>query len=155
METGQLWKYLTTYGAYRCPEDPGPWGATSVRNLTDYNMNGSASGFGRSIGVSLNILQFHPDDILYYEVPNDPSKNGANDVTNFPSEGVAAKHKRGTVVAHMDGHADVMSGEDYNNFCQAVRNSKFTAPNILWCDPTQPDGGRGSGSFPNPIPISY
>ena len=157
VETGQLWKYLNNHNIYRCPEDTGPWKALTVNNFTSYNMNGAASAFDINKSVGLTILQFHPDDVLYYEIPADPSKNGGNDVTNSMSEGVSARHKHGTVLAHMDGHADVISGEEFNNYCQAksVPSTKYSPPNMLWCDPTQPDGGRGSGVFQNPIPISY
>jgi len=156
-QQGQIWKYLLSYGAYHCAEDPGPWTASSVGNITDYNMNGAASDYGGSPGVGLNMVQFHPNDVLFFEVPvNNASFNGANDVTNFPSEGVAARHKGGTVLAHMDGHADVISGKDFNNYCQAQKGTVFAAPNMLWCDPVRADGGRGTTSVPSPtIPISY
>ena len=154
VENGQIWKYVLSYISYHCPEDPGPYPPNHVAIITDYNMNGAASDYGNPSGLGLAMLQFHPDDVLFFEVPW--KFNGANDVTNFPTEGVAIRHKRGTVISHMDGHADVLSAEEFNNYCQAKKDTRYTAPNILWCDPVLTDGGKSvAGGFPNPIPIAY
>src|SRR3989440_401049 len=93
---GQLWPYLGVFGVYHCPEDNGPWKAGSVNNLTSYCMNGAMSGYAANNNVGISIIKFHPDDVVYWEIPMSlTSLNGANDATNYPSEGVSARHKHG------------------------------------------------------------
>ena len=145
VRTGQLWPYMGHYGLYHCPQDAGPWRNGSVNNLTSYCLNGAASGFAVNNYLGLRIVKFHPDDVLYWEFTIN-NTNGANDATNYPSEGITVRHKHGTTLGHVDGHADVMSGEDFNKLCQ-------TGPTVLWCDPTARDGGRSKASVANPIPI--
>jgi prepilin-type N-terminal cleavage/methylation domain-containing protein len=147
VEKGQLWKYLNNYAIYHCPQDIGPWPAGSINNLISYVINGAASGYGDNNLKGLSILSFKPNDVLFWEICSyNPSANGANDVTNFPSEGVMARHKKGTTLGHIDGHVDVMSAEDFNTLCQR------DFPNMLYCSPLAPDGGHsGATNYPNPI----
>lgn len=139
VKLGQLWPYLNAMGVYHCPSDLGPWANGAVNNLSNYCMNGAASAFKDNGNVGLKITQFHPDDVLYWEFPaSKDSTNGANDSTNYPHESIATRHNHGTTVGHMDGHADVISGVDYNKLCHQ-------GPSILWCDPTVKDGGLSKG----------
>ena len=152
LEKGQIWRYLKDRRVFRCPEDAGPWPAGSITAVLGYCMNGAASGFGSNNNEGLSILRFHPDDVLFFELPSTNSNfNGANDATNYPSEGVAARHKHGTVVGHLDGRVSVMMAAEFNNFCQAA------GPNILWCSPVDRDGGRAKGAgygMRNPVPFA-
>ncbi len=95
-------------------------------------MNGAMSGYNSNGNIGLKITKFHPDDVVYWEIPSTKSNtNGANDSTNFPHESVAIRHNRATTLSHIDGHADVMTGVDYNALCRK-------GPGVLWCDPTAP-----------------
>jgi prepilin-type N-terminal cleavage/methylation domain-containing protein len=145
---GQLWKYLRDYRCYRCPGDRGPWPPGHAENLTSYVMNGSASAFSQNGNESLSILRFKPDDVLFWEIPMTFGTAGTyNDGTNYPNEGITARHKGGTTVGHIDGHADVMPAEEFVKWCGY-------GPTVLWCDPTAKDGGwsKISGK-PNPVPV--
>lgn len=148
VKLGQIWPYLKATGVYHCPTDLGPWANHSVNNLSNYCMNGAASAFKDNGNVGLKITQFHPDDVLFWEFPaSRDSTNGANDSTNYPHESIATRHNHGTTLGHMDGHADVISGVDYNTLCHL-------GPSILWCDPTAKDGGKSKGgTIPTMIPI--
>ena len=148
VENGQLWKYLGVYPVYHCPQDLGPWPAGDVTNLSSFIMNGAASGYAQNNNMGLKLVNFHPDDVLFWEVPQTMGgANGANDGTNRPDEGVSDKHNHCTSIGYMDGHADLMTFTDFNNYCQF-------GPSPLWCDPTRAGtGGYGVLSTPpNPIP---
>jgi prepilin-type N-terminal cleavage/methylation domain-containing protein/prepilin-type processing-associated H-X9-DG protein len=148
VQGGQLWQYLHHEGIFRCPGDPGPWPATRVQNLTSYVLNGAASGFGSNGNVSLRLIRFNAGDALFWEIPMTVGVAGTNnDGTNYPSEGLTARHKGGTTVAHVDGHVDVMPAEEFVNLCAS-------GPSLLWCDPTATDGGWSKmSSKPNPVPV--
>ena len=147
VKTGQLWPYLQRTEAYRCAADKGPWLPGSIINLSSYCMNGAISGYGTST-TSYKIDQFAAKSAVYFETPmTNPNGNPANDATNYPPEGVSARHKHGTVVSYIDGSANVMSAEEFIAACQS-------GPSILWCDPSAKDGGRSKygGSLTN-VPI--
>jgi prepilin-type N-terminal cleavage/methylation domain-containing protein len=153
VEKGQLWKYLNTHAVYHCPQDIGPFPAGSINNLISYVLNGACSGYSDNGKKSFSILAFKPNDILFWEIPSyNPNANGANDVTNYPSEGVMARHKHGTTLSHIDGHVDVLSAEDFNALCQAEPTFGLSRPNMLYCNPMAADGGHGAAAnYPNPI----
>ena len=146
---GQIYKYLSNVTIYHCPQDPGPWPAGAVNNLISYVMNGAMCGYGNG-GLGLNILQYRADDIVFWEIPPyDPARNGGNDSTNFPSEGVIARHKRGTCLGHLDGHADILSAMEFGAMCQKPARSS------LYCSPLQTDGGQSMGTGYPPLRIDY
>ena len=137
VKDGQLYPYLNTTGVYHCPVEIGPFPVGNVTNLSNYSMNGAASGYGSNKFVGLKITHFHPDDVLFWELPGTKSgTNGDNDSTNFPTEGVALRHNHSTTVSHMDGHADLLTGARFIELCGQ-------GPSILWCSPIAADGGAG------------
>src|SRR5258706_6308560 len=139
VQGGQIWPFLKSMGIYHCPSDLGPWQAGAVNNLSNYCMNGAMSGFQGNNNLGLKITRFHPDDVVYWEFPSSKSStNGANDSTNYPHESIATRHNHGTTLSHIDGHADVMGGDEYNAICHK-------GPSMLWCDPTALDGGLSKG----------
>jgi prepilin-type N-terminal cleavage/methylation domain-containing protein len=148
VQKGQLWPYLKVTGVYHCPADTGPWPNGSVNNLSTYCMNGAASAYKDNRNVGLRYILFHPDDFLFWVFSSTHTNtNGANDSTNYPQEGVTIRHSHGTTLGHMDGHADVVTGEEFNNLCHK-------GPSMLWCDPTAKDGGMSKGgSIPPVIPM--
>jgi hypothetical protein len=102
-------------------------------------MNGAVSAFKDNGNLGLKITRFHPNDVVYWEFPSSKdSTNGANDSTNYPHESIAIRHNRATTLGHIDGHADLISGTEYNTMCHQ-------GPSPLWCDPTAPDGGMSKG----------
>jgi prepilin-type N-terminal cleavage/methylation domain-containing protein len=132
---GQLWPYLNTVGVYHCPTELGPFPVGNVTNLSNYCINGAVSGYGTNNYLGLKITKFHPDDVVFWEIPGTkPNTNGANDATNYPTEGLAIRHNRSTTVSHIDGHADMISAEVFVKLCAQ-------APSILWCSPLSSDGG--------------
>ena len=186
VERGQIWKYVNNYQAYRCPRDIGPWAGTSFNNLASFCLNGACTAYGGSVAVpagstnpsdfvGLSILRFKSEDVVFWELcPTAGGTNGAGDGTNYPSEGVTARHKRGTVISHMDGHVDLLPADDtsgradpmvqtrdFIGFCNP-NSAVNSVPNILYCDPTstdaagKPDGGLHKASgYAWPIKVQY
>jgi prepilin-type N-terminal cleavage/methylation domain-containing protein len=145
---GQLWRYLNSERIYRCAGDCGPWQPGGAQNLTSYVMNAAMSGYSTNDNASLSMLRFQPDDVVFWEIPMTIGTWGTNnDGTNYPCEGVTARHKRGTTLGHIDGHADVLPADDFIKLCNK-------GPSILWCDPTAMDGGFSKmANKPNPVPV--
>ena len=58
--------------------------------------------------------------------------------------------RRGVVstVGCIDGHAELVRDDDFNNWCQY-------GPNRLWCSPASKDGGASFFKAANPIPMFY
>ena len=132
---GQIWQFVNHVGVYHCPADAVQFAKGSVNNLSDYTMNGAISSYDENKFLGNKIVKYHPDDVVYWDIPGTRGDlNGANDSTNYPSEGVAIRHNRGTTVAHMDGHCDVLTGVRFIELCHK-------GPSILWCDPKAKDGG--------------
>lgn len=144
---GQIWQYVNTTGVYHCPSDDVTFRPGSVNFLSDIAINGAMSGYAENRWLGLKITKFHPDDVVFMEMPGVRDfLNGANDSTNFPTEGIAIRHNRGTTISHIDGHCDVMPGIRFNELCHK-------GPSVLWCDPTAKDGGMSKHSFPAVIPM--
>ena len=144
---GQLWPFINHTGVYHCPADEVVFPNGSVNHLSDFSMNGAMSGYSENNFAGFKIVKFHPDDVVFIELPGTRSEyNGANDSTNFPSEGIAIRHNRSTTLSHIDGHADVITGVRYNELCHK-------GPSILWCNPTSPVGGYSPGGVPAVIPM--
>lgn len=158
VETGQLWKYLNNRACFRCPLDTGPWQGSEI--MTSYVMNGAASSFSTNGNVGNSILSYRSNGILFWETPLSLGVKGGytfNDATNYPDEGITARHAHGTTVGHVDGHVEVMNGMEFNAYVQAGIGTTVGAdkppPNRLWCDPKSKDGGRGARTPANPIII--
>jgi prepilin-type processing-associated H-X9-DG protein len=129
--------------------DDTTWPTSTVLAITSYVMNGAFCDFG---STHMRITQFHPDDVVFYEIPGYGGGGvSVNDPSNWPPEGVAARHNNSTSVGYIDGHAEMMLDTEFNAECQ-------TGPSHLWCDPLRPQGGiktYNGGVIPNPIPTYY
>lgn len=143
VKEGQLFQYLNTTGVYHCPSDPGPFPQGVITNLSNYTLNGAASGYDENHFLGLKITKFHPDDVMFSELPSNGNGNGANDSTNYPTEGIGIRHNKSTTVSHIDGHADLITGVRWVELCRK-------GPSILWCNQSEADGGmyRGGGATP-------
>ena len=135
VEKGSLYPYVSDRRCFRCAADKGPWAVGSVNNLTSYNINGAVSGYGPNYWNSRHKLEsFNAKSCIFFEVPMLGAGNGSNDVTNFPTEGIAIRHSKGLVLGYIDGTANVVTREEYIRTCKI-------GPSYLWCNPTDADGG--------------
>lgn len=128
-ETGTLWPYLQSHDMYRCPMHVEPY--WRAEKITSYLMNGAVCGFGDQ-RFSYFAHQFRNDSILFWE----PSveTDSWNDGSSYPSEGMTERHAKGSTMGVIDGHAEYLSREVFNE-----EVTKY--PGRLWCNPGRSDGG--------------
>jgi prepilin-type N-terminal cleavage/methylation domain-containing protein/prepilin-type processing-associated H-X9-DG protein len=146
LQGGQLWPYLTSYGMYRCAQDFPPWPSGNIQQMTSYVMNGAVTSF--SSQPLHKITQFQGSNIIYWEIPSFTVGGVSNDGVNYPPEGITARHNGATTAGYVDGHADLLTVQQFTNLC-------LTGPSDLWCDPDAADGGISQwpyGPLPNPVP---
>lgn len=133
-ETGHLFEYLNRENEiYHCPEDDGPFDDISVpaRDLSSYQFNGAASGYGRlRIGETYTIEEFNGNCVIMWETDERRSGGVWNDGGNRPDEGISERHIDGAPVARMDGSAEEIN---YDEFYRLVNDRN--GPNELWCSP--------------------
>jgi prepilin-type N-terminal cleavage/methylation domain-containing protein len=96
-ESGALYKYLRNAKIFRCPFDPPPYDrpGQSVHPITSYGLNGSVNGYGRTGPVPFfKLTQFKSTDIIIWELDEywTGGANIYNDGSNFPPEGITARH---------------------------------------------------------------
>ncbi|HWE98040.1 MAG TPA: prepilin-type N-terminal cleavage/methylation domain-containing protein [Tepidisphaeraceae bacterium] len=135
MEGGVIYPYLKNHDVYHCPLwDPAV--SSGTRALTSYLMNGAVCGYGylgnaSNWGPSYKIVQFHPNDIMFWEADDSLANTDSwNDGSSYPSEvALTARHSKGAGVACMDGHVEWMSADDFN----VEKNNPGRSR--LWCNP--------------------
>ncbi len=139
-----LWPALQHTNVYRCPFDfkfaataPNASYWTRPQQLSSYGMNGAVCSFGNGgympAKKSHRLATFMPSDIIYWET-GDQNAFWFNDGSNFPSEGISARHVSGAVLAYMDSHAGFVKLTDYT--AMQLNPNK----NSLWCNPLTSNG---------------
>ncbi|MDB5303925.1 MAG: prepilin-type cleavage/methylation protein [Phycisphaerales bacterium] len=140
MEGGSVYPYLRNHDVYHCPLfDPAR--AVGTQSLTSYLMNGAVCGYGflgnpSNWAPSYKIVQFHPNDILFWEADESrASTDSWNDGSSYPYEvGLTTRHGKGAGVGCMDGHVEWMSAEEFGVEQNTAGRSR------LWCNPAIPNG---------------
>jgi prepilin-type N-terminal cleavage/methylation domain-containing protein len=97
LESGALYRYIRNPKVYRCPFDPEPYNrpGQTVHPITSYGLNGSVNGYGRTGPVPFfKLTQFKNTDIIVWELDEfwTGGANIFNDGSNFPPEGITARH---------------------------------------------------------------
>lgn len=140
MEGGVVYPYLNSHDVYHCPLFD-LVSAVGTQSITSYLMNGAVCGYGYlggpgNWGPSYKIVNFHPNDILFWEADESRlSTDSWNDGSSYPSEvGLTARHTRGAGVACRDGHVEWMSVEEFGVEQRSVVRSR------LWCNPGVANG---------------
>ncbi|HEV8379439.1 MAG TPA: type II secretion system protein [Tepidisphaeraceae bacterium] len=118
LATGGLYRYLRSPKIFRCPFDPPPYDRprATVHPITSYGFNGSVNGYGRSSPVPFfKLTQFQNTDILIWELDEfwSGGANIYNDGSNFPPEGITARHGGAKVAKDTNtvaGRANSISG---------------------------------------------
>ena len=146
VKQGTLWKYISVERIYHCPADQPPYaGLRNGRNsheLTSYLMNWAAGGFGNSQVnftqvPALRLSRMPSDGICFWE--GDETKNNNDmwsDGTNYPDNGLTARHGRGATVARFDGGTVWFTRDEF------IAKEKETVRNELWCSPLTPNGRK-------------
>jgi prepilin-type N-terminal cleavage/methylation domain-containing protein len=133
LKQGLLFQYLNKVEMFRCPEDTGPWQPGSSQQMTSFLMNGAVCCYETPGHYTTRITDFKPDAIIFWEVTPFDSGQG-NDGSSYPDEKQADRHKKGSAVACLDGHAEDIPLEEW----QKELNKPFK--NRLWCSPARTDG---------------
>jgi prepilin-type N-terminal cleavage/methylation domain-containing protein len=139
-----LWSTLVNSNVYRCPFDfkfPPRAGEAAwwsrPNQVSSYGMNGAVCSFGNAGFMPPNRSQrffaFQGSDVLFWET-GDQNAFWFNDGSNFPSEGISARHISGAVLGLMDGSVSFIKLTDYN----AMQANPLKNP--LWCNPRSANG---------------
>ena len=145
---GQLYPYLQSPAILLCPADVVNANYyLRQQYLTSYVMNGGVVQYGHSGGKTkkLNAPELRGTYILLWE--NDESKTQYgqwNDFSNYPDEGISARHGEGAMIATLGGSAFRMDLHDFVNMAGNAANPKGgynaadyntavpAGPNELW-----------------------
>ncbi len=134
-ETGLLWPSLGNRRLYLCPMDNTNSSLFRQRDqqLSSYAMNGAIIGFRRAEYPAAKLSAMRPDDVDLWET-DETEPQYFNDGSNFPSEGVSARHLNGAINAAFGGSVSyVRLGAWYVQVYDTNKNN-------LWCYPGSPDG---------------
>jgi prepilin-type N-terminal cleavage/methylation domain-containing protein len=150
LKDGELYPYLNDYHVYRCPadfqpneNDPGavPGRPDNSRMITSYCMNGSACWYGGTFDTgggyykTQTISKFKPNDILYWEADETKAGGWWWDGSNYPFEGLSARHILGGSVVSIDGHTEFVKQDYYYTLCDNT-----AGPTRLWNNPDSANG---------------
>jgi prepilin-type N-terminal cleavage/methylation domain-containing protein len=131
----QLYPYLQSPRMLRCPADAVGLDMYKRENvLTSYVFNGAVNGYPcpSVYAATYRLNRFKGDRILLWE--NDEKAGNWNDVSNYPTEGISARHGQGATVGLFGGSAERMSLKEFKAIAASA------GPNRLWCNP-----GTGNG----------
>ena len=130
---GSFWPYLHNVNLWRCPSDHGPWNCTASK-LSSYAMNGAVHAYGNNPSLhSWKISQFDGDDVMFWEGDSSTICNG-NDLSQYPTEKMTARHDKGGTTGCIDGHVAWLSCDDFNMLGASASRNR------LWCNPGRSDG---------------
>jgi prepilin-type N-terminal cleavage/methylation domain-containing protein len=139
-----LWKYLNTSNVYKCPFDyknnPKPPEQTwrlRPNQVSSYGMNGAVCAYGNAGFMpplrSYRVEAFSPGDYCYWETGGQ-NPFWFNDGSNFPNEGISARHVSGAVIGAFGGQIEFIKVATYNTL------QTNTVKNALWCNPRTANG---------------
>ena len=141
-ETGLLWPALRQPKLYLCPMDNPTEARFSKLNqvvqqrqqqLATYAMNGGVIGYMKMISVPVRLSSLSPRACAFWE-QDESDPQYFNDGSNYPAEGVSARHTQGAVYAAFDGSVGYIKLTEW--FGEIVDTNR----NRLWCYPDSPDG---------------
>jgi prepilin-type N-terminal cleavage/methylation domain-containing protein len=153
--TGSFYKYMKQERIYRCPFDSEPYiggfgGANTTHEITSYGMNGAINAFGmltNGFPTFYKLGKFKQTDIIFWELDEEYNRKtggGAdiyNDASNYPREGITARHgsksrgsSEGGIVSSIGGAVEWITINGYN-----VEANKSTRSR-LWCNPATATG---------------
>jgi prepilin-type N-terminal cleavage/methylation domain-containing protein len=145
---GQLGSYLRNEKTLMCPADNKVDAAFLQRfiYINSYVWNAVVNRWGNP-NRTYKLAQFKGDAILQWEA-DETQPTYFNDFTNFPDEGVSARHGKGATVACFGGSSERLStnvfyslaGGRVVNLVDGGKSWKklavSTLPNRLWCAPS-------------------
>ena len=147
LKNGQLYFYLGASPVYRCPQDASNWQTSQSQFLSSYIMSGCTCNF--VAGAVYKVTAFHPDDAIMWEIGTTTGV-GFNDPSNQPKETISAYHNKGTSVLFIDGHAQIITLDQWYDLVNRPRTS-------LWCVPESvaSDGGWSANGSPTTLQVPH
>jgi prepilin-type N-terminal cleavage/methylation domain-containing protein len=153
----QLFSYLQAEKVLRCPADAKLTQQFFQRGqyLTSYNWNGAVVGYpaaGVTTFRTFKLAQFKANAILQWET-DENSPSYFNDFSNYPDEGISARHGNGAVVGMFGGSSERLTVKEFTTMAGGVVPAgqrggsrwafaqppiQFPAVNRLWCSPSAP-----------------
>jgi prepilin-type N-terminal cleavage/methylation domain-containing protein len=146
---GQLHLYISAEKILMCPADkPDDRFMQRPIYITSYTWNGAPVGYP-SAGVPLphtfKLSRFKADMILEWET-DENRPDFFNDFSNFPDEGISARHGKGAVIGLFGGSSQRIRLVDFTQLAGGVAApgqrggnrwlfAKPPTPNQLWCSP--------------------
>jgi len=145
LKNGLLWPYLQDHRVYRCPSDrldpdTVPNRPNNTRMITSYISNGSLCAYGKRPKVGSSFLtyrsgDFKSTDVLFWEPDEHRTGGWWNDGSNFPWEGIAARHFDRATAVCVDGHVEWFQVPEWNDLANTAPR-----PNRLWNVPGSANG---------------
>jgi len=152
---GELYQYTKTEKIMMCPADkPTPQFKQRQIYTTSYVWNGAVVGYAAYTISSNNwpktfkSTRFKPDAVQQWEADENGSLLFWNDFSNYPDQGISARHGKGAVVGMFGGSAQRISVADFAMLAGCPngawdkagggsrwRFAKPSSPNQLWCNP--------------------
>src|SRR5262249_206614 len=129
-QTGLLWEYARSMGAYRCPLDrtnTTTW-KSRAQKLSTYLMNGAADEYAHIAPNSYKAPQFRPDSVIFWQAL-ETNPGDFNDGSSDPGEGITKLHSFGTTMGIVDGHIE------YIKTLRWYKESNNAGKNRFWCNP--------------------
>jgi prepilin-type N-terminal cleavage/methylation domain-containing protein len=139
-QKGLLWSALGNPKVYICPaDDPSSerYG-TRAQQLSSYAMNGAVVGYGELTNSVVKLAAMQPTDCAYWET-DETHPDYFNDGSNWPGEGVSARHSQGGIQAAFDASVS------YVRLDRWLEDQDYSGKNRLWCYPGRDDGGGPNG----------
>ena len=155
---GQLYSYLQSEKAIRCPADMKMSLQFLQRGqyLTSYSWNGAVVGYpGAGVPTpptTFKLMQFKGDAVLQWET-DENSPAYFNDFANYPDEGISERHGKGAVIGMFGGSSQRVSVKTFLGWAGGKVNPgqrggqrwafaqppiQFPPQNPLWCSPKAP-----------------
>ena len=154
-QRGQLYQFIKTEKIMLCPADR-PNAQFKLRQIytTSYTWNGAVIGYIAFTTTSNNwpqtfkVNRFKSDAIQQWEADENGSSLFWNDFSNYPDQGISARHGKGAVIGMFDGSAQRISVADFAALAGCPNGSwdksgggsrwrfaKPMTPNQVWCSP--------------------
>lgn len=135
IQTGVLWKYLSSYPVYRCPLDRTNTATFRQRaqKYSSYIMNGALCAYSvKYPPYRYKLSSFRADSVIMWAA-EEKSFNDFNDASSSPDENISVIHNKGTVVGVIDGHVETLKIKEF-------KRQVNDRPGRLWCVPGSKKG---------------
>ena len=129
VETGALWPYMDTYGAYHCPVHEENTRENGTEKLTSYIMSGAVQDYNDLNWFSPSHLD--PGFIIFWENHKEGSWNDGSDFPRQDSDNnkrLTYRHDGPSTVGAVDGHVETMNNTSFISELNASASRLTSCP---------------------------